>query len=61
MDDLLQDLPGEHSTEEEETQPEDHFQGAIVLVSSSDEATEPEPEERSTGINLPGFVSKRTT
>ena len=62
LDDLLQDLPAEHSTDEEdETQPEDHLQGAIVLVSSTDEPSEPEPEERSTGINLPGFVSKRTT
>ena len=62
LDDLLQDLPAEHSiTEEEEAPPDDHLQGAIVLVSTTDEPSEPEPEERSSGINLPGFVSKRTT
>ena len=62
LDDLLQDLPAEHSIdEEEETPPDDHLQGAIVLVSTTDEPGEPEPEERSSGINLPGFVSKRTT
>ena len=33
LDDLLQDLPAEHSiNEEEETPPDDHLQGAIVLV-----------------------------
>ena len=32
-----------------------------MLVSSAHETPEPEPEERSTGINLPGFVSRRTT
>ena len=62
LDDLLQDLPAEHDVEsEQDTQPEDHLQGAIVLVSSTNETPEPEPEERSTGINLPGFVSRRTT
>ena len=62
LDDLLQDLPAEHSiNEEEETPPDDHLQGAIVLVSSTDEPSEPEPQDRSSGINLPGFVSKRTT
>ena len=62
LDDLLQDLPAEHAAEaEQEAQPEDHLQGAIVLVSSAHETPEPEPEERSTGINLPGFVSRRTT
>jgi len=62
LDDLLQDLPTEHDVEsEQDPQPEDHLQGAIVLVSSTNETPEPEPEERSTGINLPGFVSRRTT
>ena len=62
LDDLLQDLPAEHDAEsEQDVQPEDHLQGAIVLVSSTNETPEPEPEERSTGINLPGFVSRRTT
>ena len=62
LDDLLQDLPAEHDVEsEQDAQPEDHLQGAIVLVSSTNETPEPEPEERSTGINLPGFVSRRTT
>ena len=62
LDDLLQDLPVEsESDEEENVQPEDHVQGAIVLVSSGSEAAEPELEERSSGINLPGFVSRRTT
>ena len=62
LDDLLQDLPVEHDVEsEQDVQPEDHLQGAIVLVSSTNETPEPEPEERSTGINLPGFVSRRTT
>jgi len=62
LDDLLQDLPAEHDVEsEQDVQPEDHLQGAIVLVSSTNETPEPEPEERSTGINLPGFVSRRTT
>ena len=62
LDDLLQDLPAEHDVEsEQDPQPEDHLQGAIVLVSSTNETPEPEPEERSTGINLPGFVSRRTT
>ena len=62
LDDLLQDLPAEHEVEsEQDPQPEDHLQGAIVLVSSTNETPEPEPEERSTGINLPGFVSRRTT
>ena len=62
LDDLLQDLPAEHDAEsEQDAQPEDHLQGAIVLVSSANETPEPEPEERSTGINLPGFVSRRTT
>ncbi len=62
LDDLLQDLPAEHDAESEhDVQPEDHLQGAIVLVSSTNETPEPEPEERSTGINLPGFVSRRTT
>ena len=62
LDDLLQDLPAEHDVEsEQDPQPEDHLQGAIVLVSSTNETQEPEPEERSTGINLPGFVSRRTT
>lgn len=62
LDDLLQDLPAEHDAEsEQDPQPEDHLQGAIVLVSSTNETPEPEPEERSTGINLPGFVSRRTT
>ena len=62
LDDLLQDLPAEHDVEsEQDLQPEDHLQGAIVLVSSTNETPEPEPEERSTGINLPGFVSRRTT
>ena len=62
LDDLLQDLPAENAAEaEQEAQPEDHLQGAIVLVSSAHETPEPEPEERSTGINLPGFVSRRTT
>ena len=62
LDDLLQDLPVEHDAEsEQDAQPEDHLQGAIVLVSSTNETPEPEPEERSTGINLPGFVSRRTT
>ena len=62
LDDLLQDLPAEHDGEsEQDPQPEDHLQGAIVLVSSTNETPEPEPEERSTEINLPGFVSRRTT
>ena len=62
LDDLLQDLPAEHDVEsEQDPQQEDHLQGAIVLVSSTNETPEPEPEERSTGINLPGFVSRRTT
>ena len=62
LDDLLQDLAAEHSiNEEEETPPDDHLQGAIELVSTTDEPSEPEPEDRSSGINLPGFVSKRTT
>lgn len=62
LDDLLQDLPAEHDVEsEQDPQPEDHLQGAIVLVASTSETPEPEPEERSTGINLPGFVSRRTT
>ena len=62
LDDLLQDLPVEHDAEsEQDAQPEDHLQGAIVLVSSTNETPEPEAEERSTGINLPGFVSRRTT
>ena len=62
LDDLLQDLPAEHDVEsEQDPQPEDHLQGAIVLVSPTNETPEPEPEERSTGINLPGFVSRRTT
>ena len=62
LDDLLQDLPGDHDAEsEQDAQPEDHLQGAIVLVSSANETPEPEPEERNTGINLPGFVSRRTT
>ena len=62
LDDLLQDLPAEHDSEsEQDDQPEDHLQGAIVLVSTTNETPEPEPEERSTGINLPGFVSRRTT
>ena len=34
LDDLLQDLPAEHDVEsEQDPQPEDHLQGAIVLVS----------------------------
>ena len=62
LDDLLQDLPAEHDDLSHEIpQPEDHVQGAIVLVSQAGEAEEPEPEERSSGINLPGFVSRRTT
>ena len=43
LDDLLQDLPAEHSIEEEETPPDDHLQKAIVLVSTTDEPSEPEP------------------
>ena len=62
LDDLLQDLPAEHDNLSQEVpQPEDHVQGAIVLVSQAGKAEEPEPEERSSGINLPGFVSRRTT
>ncbi len=62
LDDLLQDLPAEHDDDhQEQSEPEDHVQGAIVLVSSGSETQEPEQEERSTGINLPGFVSRRTT
>ena len=62
LDDLLQDLPAESEGDNEENiQPEDHVQGAIVLVSTGSEAAEPELEERSSGINLPGFVSRRTT
>lgn len=68
LDTVLSDLDEQqdHAAEDQETQQEEHLQGAIVLIGGDDEQTDDQEEQggqqaRGLGINLPGFVSKRTT
>ena len=68
LDTVLSDLEQDAEDDEEtlRDQTEEHLQGAIVLVSSGED-NEQEPDcgseipPRGLGIDLPGFVSKRTT
>jgi hypothetical protein len=70
LDDVLADLE-QDDDEEIDVEGQEHVDGALVLLADANpgdatseddnEPDGPDPSQRSGGINLPGFVSKRTS